>query len=79
MKPSTRDVLALMRLNPEGITSLDALRDVGSFRLGARIWELKQEGFEIITETVETPTGKHIARYRLKDEEVQQLRLPVAS
>ncbi len=68
MKPQTRAVLALMRLNPEGITALEALHDVGSFRLGARIYELKRAGYAIETDTVTTPHGARIARYRLADE-----------
>ncbi len=78
MKPQTRSVLALMRLNPDGITALDALRDVDSLRLGARIWELKQAGYAILTESVETHTGKRIAKYRLADERPEQMRLGVA-
>ena len=39
--------------------------DFGSFRLGARILELRQEGLAIVTEMVETANGKHIARYSL--------------
>lgn len=76
MKRSCRDVLALLHLNPDGITAIEALNDVGCFRLGARIWDLKAEGYEIESELVTTMTGKRIARYRLvvKPEQPQQLR-----
>lgn len=33
------------------ITPLEALRDLGIMRLGARIWELKRDGEPIIRET----------------------------
>ncbi len=67
MKPGTRAVLALLReKGDEGVTPLDALDRVGSFRLGARIWELKAEGYPIETEMARTAGGKRIARYRLK-------------
>jgi hypothetical protein len=79
MKPSDRDVLALLRLNGDaGVTDLEALQQAGCRRLAARIWDLRQAGYSIISEQVRTPSGKHIARYRLADEAVQ-LRLPVAS
>ncbi len=65
MKQSCRDVLGLLRTYPEGITALEALNDVGCFRLGARIYDLKAEGYRIETDLVTTMTGKRIARYRL--------------
>jgi hypothetical protein len=66
MKPGTRAILRLLEQHPEGITPLDALDAVGSFRLGARIWELKADGYAIETELTRTKTGKRIARYRLR-------------
>jgi hypothetical protein len=66
------EVLALLRgAGEHGITSLEALYAVGSFRLAARIADLKAEG-HVITSTLEpTPSGKHVARYRLVEEPVQ--------
>ena len=62
----TADVLALLRSRrAEGLTSLDALRLVGSFRLAARIADLHAAGY-VISSTIETlPNGKRVARYRL--------------
>lgn len=71
LKPATAAVLALLRDRPSGITSLDALDEVGSFRLGARIWELKAAGFDIESTPYRTPTGKRISRYRLREAPVQ--------
>jgi hypothetical protein len=48
------------------ITPIGALTLCGCFRLGARIWELKQQGYEIETKFIKTKTGKHVAQYRLK-------------
>lgn len=76
MKPGTRDVLRLLRAHPEGVTALDALDEVGSFRLGARVHELRVEGYDVTTEWITTPSGKRIARYRLH--ETEQLALGVA-
>ena len=45
------------------ISPMEALRLFGCFRLGARIWELKRQGFDIHSEMVATDTRKHIKRY----------------
>lgn len=52
------------------ITPLEAMTELGVMRLGARIWDIKESGIKIITETV---TGKNrdgettrFARYRLE-------------
>lgn len=76
MKPGTSDVLRLLRVHPEGVTALDALDEVGSFRLGARVYELRAEGYDVDSEYVTTPSGKRIVRYTLREN--QQLRLGVA-
>ena len=48
------------------ITPLEALDEYGCFRLGARIHELKKDGYSIESEIVtDQRTGKHYARYRL--------------
>ena len=46
------------------LTALDALDRFGCFRLGARIWDLKQAGHVIVTEW-ESDGRKRWARYRL--------------
>ena len=50
----------------KSITPLQALRWFGSLRLGARIWDLKRMGYNILTEIVKTETGKHVAKYSLR-------------
>lgn len=50
------------------ITPLEAERHIGCLRLGARIWDLRHDGYNIVKEIVEvaTRTGKaRVARYRL--------------
>lgn len=58
------------------ITPLDAMRDLGVMRLGARIWELKRSGYSIHGDLVEVDNrwgGKaHVARYRLAQEQNEQ-------
>jgi len=52
------------------ITPLDALKDLAVMRLGARIWDLEKQGFEIIheRETAKNRYGENTTycRYRLK-------------
>lgn len=50
----------------ETLTPLDALKRFGCFRLGARIWELRNEqGMNIRTEQFRTESGKIVAAYSL--------------
>ena len=47
------------------LTPLDALTEWGCFRLGARIYDLKERGYNIITKMVTSSNGKRFAQYRL--------------
>ena len=75
MKPQTRTVLALLRIHPEGLTPLEALQWGAGFRLGARIYELREAGYRIDNEWETSASGRY-ARYVLH-EEPEQLRLAV--
>jgi hypothetical protein len=57
-------ILDMLKRGP--VTAMDALEKAGCFRLAARIADLRQQGHEILTETITTTTGKHIASYKLK-------------
>lgn len=63
-------VLDYLRANGS-ITPLEALREFGCYRLGARIWDLRHDGHSISTEMVEGRdwNGEHerYARYRLEE------------
>lgn len=52
------------------ITPLEALELYGCFRLGARVWDLRHEGFDIETEIIER-NGKHYAKYFLRQKPVE--------
>lgn len=57
-------------LSGKSITPIDALNLYGCFRLGARVLELRKEGYNIETEIVHE-NGKHFARYSMaKKEEI---------
>jgi hypothetical protein len=47
------------------LTHLDAFHLCDSWRLGARIYDLRKEGHDIHTTMIDTATGKRIARYTL--------------
>ena len=59
----TEMILAHLK-NGNSITPLQALREYGCFRLGARIWDLKRAGHNIEM-TMASAGKKHFASYRL--------------
>lgn len=61
-------ILEYMRENGS-ITPLEALKEIGCFRLGARIYDLKHEG-HLIHSKNETNNGKHYARYYLTEQQI---------
>ena len=65
----TTAILRILRLRGT-ITPLEALQEVGCFRLAARISDLRAEGYPIVTEWVET-ADKRYARYRLNEQPEQ--------
>ena len=68
-------ILSLLRARGDrGCTAMDALNEVGSFRLAARIADLRADGHTITSTMETTATGKRIARYRLVEPQaVEQL------
>lgn len=52
-------------LKGETLTPMDALNRFGCFRLGARIWDLRYEGMDIVREWKTLGNGKKVAAYRL--------------
>jgi len=63
METQTKQILQYIRTQP--ITAIDALQYIGSFRLAARIKDLRDEGHDIHTEIITTDNGAKIARYSL--------------
>ncbi|MBT9158940.1 MAG: hypothetical protein DDT26_00189 [Dehalococcoidia bacterium] len=55
----------LSRLQRGPLTALDALNGCGRLRLAARIGDLRRAGYNIVTTTIETTGGKHVAQYSL--------------
>jgi len=59
----TEKILYWLKLG-HSITPIDALKMFGCFRLGARIHDLKQKGYDIKSELIERD-GKHFAEYSI--------------
>jgi len=53
-------------LNGYSLTQLEALNQFGCFRLAARIADIRDEGFHILTDMVTLENGKRVARYFVK-------------
>lgn len=51
-------------LSGKSITPIQALNKFGIFRLGARILELRQSGYDIVT-IMQQENGKRFAKYKL--------------
>lgn len=68
-KKSQKDLILAHIEKYGSITPLEAQRFYSCMRLGARIWDLRRDGYDIVSELVEVPTrngGKAVvARYRL--------------
>lgn len=60
---SQREAIRKHLKSGKSLTPLEALKQFGSLRLGARVWELKQEGMPIVKRMVEVRGGKKVARY----------------
>lgn len=63
-KAQTEEILNHLQ-SGRSITPLEALEKYGCFRLGGRIYDLKQQGYEIVTNMV-TKNGKRFAEYRME-------------
>ena len=66
-KPTQANQILLWLKRGHSITPLEALNKFGSFRLGARIYELKKRGYNIERKFVITNSKKYVAEYRLEE------------
>ena len=53
-------------LNGERLTQLEAYTRFNCTRLGARIYDLKKRGHNIISKMITVPSGKRVAQYWLE-------------
>ena len=66
MKKSQKEKILNYLKKGKGITPLGALNKFGSFRLGARIKDLRDEGYKIETEPYKTRNGSIVAKYKMR-------------
>ena len=66
METQAQQVLTALRSSRNGLTSMDAFHQFQITRLSARVFELRQIGYDISTVT-ETKKRKTYARYFLND------------
>lgn len=64
MKQSQQQAILNYLERGNSITPISALKKFGSFRLGARIHNLKQQGYQIERKMI-TRNGKRFASYKL--------------
>lgn len=63
----TQKALILKALQQgDRLTHLDAEKRFNCLRLGARIYDLKQQGHNIISKMITVPSGKRVAQYWLE-------------
>ena len=62
---SQKQRILLWMLEGNAITPLEALEKFGSFRLGARIADIKEMGYDVKSRFVTTPTQKKVKQYYL--------------
>ena len=71
MKKDTQELQILnYLLKNKKIDAMVALNDFGCFRLSARIFDLIQEGFPIVSDRKTTGTNKRVAEYNLNPKEI---------
>ena len=64
-KQTQNGKILLHLLEGNSITPIEALKKFGCFRLGARIFELRKQGFIIDTIQVDNGKGNKFAKYTL--------------
>ena len=60
----TTDILKALKRGRK-MTAIKALSEFGCFRLAARIGELRDDGYNIVSRMVKSSNGKRFAEYRL--------------
>lgn len=63
MTSQKKQILSYLRKGYK-LTPIEALNLFGCFRLGARIYELKKDGYNILSEMISV-NGKRFSKYKL--------------
>jgi hypothetical protein len=62
MKSQNAQILAYLQSGKK-LTPIEALQKFGTLRLSARVNDLRNEGHDIKTQIINTPTHKYVAQY----------------
>ena len=74
MEAQKKAILAHM-MNGRSISQIEAANLFGCWRLGARIFNIREDGIDVITEMVKSETtGKRFARYYLTGDEIESIK-----
>lgn len=74
---STQTQTELIRnhlMDGKEITQIEALNFYGCMRLGARIWDLREQGMAIQSRTKKLKNGKRVAEYYLLNSEIKRIK-----
>ena len=72
MKTQTQNIIEYMQQG-NAITPIEALNKFGCLRLGARIFDIKRLGYDVITHIKDVSDHKHVAEYSLEINPFTQL------
>lgn len=61
-------------LDGQKITPIEALNFFGCMRLGARIWDLRNEGLSIQSRTKQLKNNKKVAEYYMLESEIRRIK-----
>jgi len=65
MKTQSERILKALKCGRK-LTKLDMLNEFDCMNSGARINELRNGGYSIVTNMIEVASGKHVAEYQLR-------------
>ena len=69
---SQNEMILKHLLGGSSISGLEALQFYGCFRLAARIYDLRQQGWDIEDDAIDMPNGARISTYYLNREQLKQ-------
>jgi hypothetical protein len=74
-KPLTQnELIKAYLLGGKKLNPLHALNKFGTFRLSARIFELRNKGITIESQLIQLPNGKAVSEYWLNKAEIKRLK-----
>lgn len=66
---SQSKAIAAWLMTGHSITPLEALQMFGCLRLGARVWDLREKGMDIVSRKLQVSPRKRVSQYFLRPKE----------